>query len=221
MISNENTTGGRIRELREKKGETQADMAKNLYVLRETVNQWENDVRDLKTEYTIKLADYFGVTCDYILRGVQAENVDIHKQTGLSEKAINVLKFYYSLGTPDHVKSYIKTVNFLLEQDAPNPYRRGNQPDNISLEKWRDILEAEYIKWKEERYVPVIIYISDYFMRVDKSQYDIEGMGIVRHGSPPPLVAVSGNDIIDFVCLTEIQEGLKKLKERYTEGENK
>lgn len=53
--------------------------------------KWENGSRDLKTEHTIVLADYFNVTCDYILRGVKAENVDVNKKLGLSDKAIQSL----------------------------------------------------------------------------------------------------------------------------------
>ena len=67
----EQTIGGRIKKLREEKGEIQADVAKKLNVKRETVNQWENNTRDLKTEYTVKLADYYNTTCDYILRGYE------------------------------------------------------------------------------------------------------------------------------------------------------
>ena len=218
MISNENTTGGRIRELREKKGETQADMAKNLYVLRETVNQWENDVRDLKTEYTIKLADYFGVTCDYILRGVQAENVDIHKQTGLSEKALNVLKFQYNHDPYIKTDRYVKIVNLLLEQDAPDPYKyAGHIPDNMSEEDWYDILDREHKNWSEENRIPIISMIADYFRQDDKSPYDL-GVIVPRIQNNMPFATALGNDIINFIYLPEIQERLKKLKERYTEG---
>jgi transcriptional regulator with XRE-family HTH domain len=84
--------GARIKQLREKKGLTQAKLAKELSVNRETVNQWENGTRDLKTQYTIRLADFFGVTCDDILRGIKAENVDICAETGLSDKAIEIIK---------------------------------------------------------------------------------------------------------------------------------
>lgn len=92
-----NDIGKKIKELREKKGLTQGELAKRMYVKRETVNQWENNTRDLKTDYTIKLADYFGVTCDYILRGIEAENITINKELGLSNTAIKVLKESYAL----------------------------------------------------------------------------------------------------------------------------
>jgi len=86
-----NTIGNRIEALRKSRKETQADLAKSLHVLRETVNQWESGTRDLKTQYTISLADHFGVTCDYLLRGIKADNVSVHEKTGLSNDAIEML----------------------------------------------------------------------------------------------------------------------------------
>jgi len=87
--------GTRIKIIREQNGETQAVVAKALNVKRETVAQWEAGARDLKTEYTIKLADHFGISCDEILRGIPTEHLDIYKETGLSERAINNLKFIH------------------------------------------------------------------------------------------------------------------------------
>jgi len=86
------TIGGRIRERREEAGLTQAELAKEVGVLRATINQWENETRDIKTTFTVKLANYFGVTCDYILRGIVSENVSIHDATGLSNGAIERIK---------------------------------------------------------------------------------------------------------------------------------
>jgi transcriptional regulator with XRE-family HTH domain len=93
MISNENVSeiGERIKKLREERGITQAEFAKKINVKRETVNQWENGSRDLKTDYTVKVAEYFGVSCDFILRGIEYENVNICKKTGLVNEAIKIL----------------------------------------------------------------------------------------------------------------------------------
>lgn len=85
--------GVRIAKLRENRNLSQAQLAVELdkiglKVRRESITQWENGTRDLKTEYTVKLADYFGVTCDYILRGIEADNISIAKETGLTNSAI-------------------------------------------------------------------------------------------------------------------------------------
>jgi transcriptional regulator with XRE-family HTH domain len=106
------TIGGRIQKLRLEKGLDQKDVAEALGVKRETVNHWESESRDLKTAYTLALADYFGVTCDYILRGVQSKNVEINKRIGLSDKSIKILEDIQTL-KPNN--SIIRTINALLE----------------------------------------------------------------------------------------------------------
>jgi len=120
-----NTIGDRLKALRMHKGDTQAEVAIALNVKRQTVDQWENNSRDIKTQYTIDLANYYGVTCDYILRGVKTENVDIHNATGLSDKAISRLKFNKKLianprNTPEAMelfKQNLQTINDLIEDD--------------------------------------------------------------------------------------------------------
>jgi transcriptional regulator with XRE-family HTH domain len=39
-----------------------------------------------------KIAKYFDVSVDYLLTGISSSNTEIHKQLGLSEKAINFIK---------------------------------------------------------------------------------------------------------------------------------
>lgn len=91
--SNLEAIGKRIKKLREEKGLTQEVFAKEMYITRQTVAKWETGRQDFKTQEIIKIADFFDVTCDYLLRGVSSELVDIHKQMGLSEEAIKRLSF--------------------------------------------------------------------------------------------------------------------------------
>lgn len=89
--------GLRIAKLREARGLSQAELAKELEkiglkVKRETITQWENGTRDLKTEYTVKLAEFFDVSCDEILRGIKAENIPISKSLGLSDRTVTNLR---------------------------------------------------------------------------------------------------------------------------------
>lgn len=89
--------GNRIRLLRNEHGLTQKELSekvksKNLSCSREVVNQWEGGRRDIKTAYTQALAEIFNVSCDYILRGIEAENVDICSRTGLTQKTITFLE---------------------------------------------------------------------------------------------------------------------------------
>ena len=103
--------GERIRDLRLAKGMTQKELADipTLRIQRNLVNYWENDERDIKSGQIIALSNYFGVSCDYILRGVEAENIDFNKHTGLSDEAIKILaEIRYDRET------MIKTINLLL-----------------------------------------------------------------------------------------------------------
>jgi transcriptional regulator with XRE-family HTH domain len=83
--------GERIVELRKKRKLSQQEFADALHVSREVVAKWENGSRDLKTEHTIAIADYFDVSCDEILRGIKSINVDACNKTGLQDKDIEIL----------------------------------------------------------------------------------------------------------------------------------
>ncbi len=96
-----NKIGLRIAQLRELKGLSQKQLseqlaAHGLTVRRETVTQWENGTRDLKTEYIIKLAEFFNVSTDYVLCQSDTPTRDETLQsvcliTGLSLAAIEKL----------------------------------------------------------------------------------------------------------------------------------
>lgn len=101
--------GERIRKLREKNGLTQSDLAKKLNVKRETVAQWETGARDLKTGYIIDLADCLNVSCDEILKGVKSENINIYRELGLNDKAIEKLR---------DIRKKNENINLLLENDG-------------------------------------------------------------------------------------------------------
>lgn len=88
-------TGKIIKELREKAGENQEQLAEALGVAnRETVARWESGARDLRREHIIALAQHFHVTSDYLLGLSGVSSIDSNLQvackvTGLSDKAIS------------------------------------------------------------------------------------------------------------------------------------
>lgn len=57
----------RIKALRNGKKITQATLAKYLGVAQNTLSYWENETYDIDTGSLQKIADYFGVTTDYVL----------------------------------------------------------------------------------------------------------------------------------------------------------
>ncbi len=56
-----------LRELREEKGLTQAQLAKQLHFSLSIVNKWENGKKNPSVEAIKLLAKFFNVTTDYIL----------------------------------------------------------------------------------------------------------------------------------------------------------
>ena len=56
-----------IRAIREDRDIKQKDIAKYLNVSQNTYSQYETGVISLTAEVLIKLADYYGVTIDYLL----------------------------------------------------------------------------------------------------------------------------------------------------------
>ena len=91
-----NEIGLRLSKLRGEK--SQQEVADALQVKRETVTQWENATRRIKDVDIVKIADYYNCSCDFILRGVKSQNLDVHKAIGLSDGAIGYLRGLNDLG---------------------------------------------------------------------------------------------------------------------------
>lgn len=81
----------KIRELREKAGFSQSQLAKKLDVTRSSVNAWEIGLSTPTTQYVVALAKLFHVSADYLL-GLESQHVII--LDGYRQEEIEVL---YSL----------------------------------------------------------------------------------------------------------------------------
>lgn len=57
----------RLKFLRNEKGESLEKIAKQLNVTIQTISNYENEKRDMTPDTIIKLAEYFGVSTDYLL----------------------------------------------------------------------------------------------------------------------------------------------------------
>ena len=92
----------RIKLLREERGLFQKDLAKLLNVSTPSINYYENEKRAIDTKTASILADYFGVSIDYLLGKSDVRNIEdefnfaYHKETeGLSEEEIKeAIEFY-------------------------------------------------------------------------------------------------------------------------------
>lgn len=112
------TVGNRIKTERKKLGLKKADFLPRIYkseTSHKTLTAWENGERLPDTDSLALMAELFDCDIGYLL-GDYAEHhrvtADICAETGLSEKAVDVI-LQYKKQNPD----YIKSLNFLLESD--------------------------------------------------------------------------------------------------------
>lgn len=73
-----------IAELREDRNMNQEDLAQILNISRSTLANWESNNRGIDSYSLIKIADFFGVSCDYLLGRTK------HKYNFALEKEKNV-----------------------------------------------------------------------------------------------------------------------------------
>lgn len=78
----------RIKQLREQRSFTQADLAKRLGITRSSVNAWEMGISVPSTQYIVDLANIFQVSTDYLLGMDTSVSVNV---AGLSEKDIQLV----------------------------------------------------------------------------------------------------------------------------------
>lgn len=70
---NNKTMGGFLAELRKEKGITQRELAEFLNVSDKTISHWERDENSPDLSVIPILAEYFGVSCDELLKGERKE----------------------------------------------------------------------------------------------------------------------------------------------------
>jgi|GEM_PF-1502679 len=104
----------RLKQLRLDKGEKQSDVAAILGVSVQSYSAYEGS-REPKYDLLCKIAEHYDVTTDYLLGMSDAkkpENADVMGVTGLSEKAVETLKYCLERS---RYNSITLTVNTLLE----------------------------------------------------------------------------------------------------------
>lgn len=88
--------GQRLRELRGDR--RQAEIAKALGIGNSSYTMYENDQREPNYTLLCKIAEFYGVSTDYLLGRTECKSPDVEVQAaceryGLSERALDILKF--------------------------------------------------------------------------------------------------------------------------------
>ena len=80
--------GDTIRELREKAGLSQSELARRLSVTRASVNAWEGGLSAPTAVYLVALAQLFHVSTDYLLGLDTGTHIDL---AGLKEEEVQII----------------------------------------------------------------------------------------------------------------------------------
>jgi transcriptional regulator with XRE-family HTH domain len=83
---------------------TQQQVADALYVDRVTISQWENGSRDIKTGNMVSLAEYFDVSCDFLLGRTRATAADDFMQEAVKRFGLNEKVLEMFLDKPNIIK---------------------------------------------------------------------------------------------------------------------
>ena len=108
----------RLRELRQQAGISQAKFAKKMSVAQNTVSNWETGTRIMDTETAGKVADYFGVSVDYLIGKTNhmKEGVTIAEVYDMLYKKLvdnGIIKEGKDL-TPDQLDNYLKKLGKII-----------------------------------------------------------------------------------------------------------
>jgi len=109
------TVGERIKQLREKKGMNQKQLAEKAKMTRATISRIETgQVKEVKSEALKKLAVALGVTVDFLVG--QSEEMSADDIIIADDQIKNVMSDMYSLG-PNPRQEVEDFVRYLLEKE--------------------------------------------------------------------------------------------------------
>ena len=113
----------RLKELREQKKISQSELANLTNVKQNTISNWEQNKTEIDQNNLLLLADYFGVTLDYLL----CRDMFVGKLNTLSQEHKQLIDYYEQCDEIDKVRilAYAEAV----AENNKEVYK------NVSLEK--------------------------------------------------------------------------------------
>lgn len=190
-----------------------------------SISQYKNrTIKSLPNMKTIeKLARQFGVSSNYLLGKSDTPNYeheDIMKKIGLSKKAYQILQSIK--GT-----ELMNTINYLIEQEEMNliggfsPIYDGKEDYGEALERAIQAYEEE-LERIENNCFPILSMIHNYYSTTTKEEEmyivngDLKKISDFKHRIDRFLAngKISTNDIIEDTFLKEIENELKKSKQK-------
>jgi transcriptional regulator with XRE-family HTH domain len=122
----------------------------------QTLSLYINGERTPNIEIAYSLANYFGVSIDYLLTGISSDNKAVSDSIGLSEDSINMLRIANNTSKVSHLTDVMPILDRLLSdrdfyvflEDTVNEAKRVQEIQNMSFEE----KEKKYPGINAERY---------------------------------------------------------------------
>ena len=203
----------RLRELRKEKGVSQQECADTLGVSKSTLGLWENGDTLPDARSLAQMAEYYGVSADYMLGVSEVKSPDVSTQkicelTGLTEQAVEMLmEIKERKANPEYVPVEGRSLNERRMLDALNqliyyqPFLLANIGDYLFFD-----FDHYAIDDKEDNLIPIpgkLIYaVGDY---ADQHNH---------------VIPISGLELADLK-LIHIETDLKKLRSDIASGEKR
>lgn len=167
--------GNRIKEMRERKGLSQEDLAKKLEISRVTVSQIENGKRKICTEELIALARTFNVSTDILLNLEKDIEVILEKST---EKTPEV-KGHIRISVPQrNIEKFKEVLLYILGKVGSKP----NIGQTV-LYKLLYFIDFNYYEQFEEQLIGAT-YIKNHYgptpKEFDKIVREMEGSDLIK-----------------------------------------
>lgn len=112
--------GNRIKQLREEKGLKQEELANKMSVSPSAIGMYETNKREPNNELTLKLANFFGVTTDYLLGKTDIRDTGEQIDDVLNEAMIGMSKDEYNALTETQKKQIRDFALFVKNQNENN-----------------------------------------------------------------------------------------------------
>jgi transcriptional regulator with XRE-family HTH domain len=127
------TTGKRIREIREKRGLTQEDLAKKVGMSKSFLSDVENDKTNIGSQGILKIANELRASVDYLLAGRVTKNVEIKKI---------VIPQELSQAAEELDLSYSTTLDLLNTFNSAVARRGKKFRTELTVDGWKKFYEA-------------------------------------------------------------------------------
>lgn len=181
----------RIKELRINNHITQTKLANALNIANNTLSQYENDQRQIPDEIKMKIADYFGVSIDYLLgrqsntKKTRPSNLEIvRKGARMSEEEFATLAGV----TADDVINWENGITRIDRKSLAILVDKFKVTEEYLLDKTDLPVDISKLKWNDN-VRPVKLPIDD----MEK----IPLLGAIAAGTP--IEAIENNDVDDYI----------------------